>query len=99
MLDKRNFLCYNIQAIADVAHPVERHLAKVEVASSSLVIRSKQKSRKLTVRLFLFAFTFTMQKFNIETRCFQLKLKPKTPCYFYLLLHIGTAFDVCSEKL
>ena len=26
---------------ADVAHPVERHLAKVEVASSSLVIRSK----------------------------------------------------------
>ena len=27
-------------AVADVAHPVERHLAKVEVASSSLVIRS-----------------------------------------------------------
>ena len=27
---------------ADVAHPVERHLAKVEVASSSLVIRSKK---------------------------------------------------------
>ncbi len=26
--------------IADVAHLVERHLAKVEVASSSLVIRS-----------------------------------------------------------
>ena len=26
---------------ADVAHLVERHLAKVEVASSSLVIRSK----------------------------------------------------------
>ena len=29
---------------ADVAHLVERHLAKVEVASSSLVIRSKNKS-------------------------------------------------------
>ena len=28
---------------ADVAHLVERHLAKVEVASSSLVIRSKKK--------------------------------------------------------
>ena len=28
-------------ANADVAHLVERHLAKVEVASSSLVIRSK----------------------------------------------------------
>ncbi len=29
-------------AVADVAHLVERHLAKVEVASSSLVIRSKK---------------------------------------------------------
>ena len=29
---------------ADVAHLVERHLAKVEVASSSLVIRSKSKT-------------------------------------------------------
>ena len=28
---------------ASVAHLVERHLAKVEVASSSLVTRSKQK--------------------------------------------------------
>ena len=27
---------------AGVAHPVERHLAKVEVASSSLVARSKK---------------------------------------------------------
>ena len=27
---------------AGVAHPVERHLAKVEVASSRLVTRSKQ---------------------------------------------------------
>ena len=29
-------------ADAALAHPVERHLAKVEVASSSLVIRSKK---------------------------------------------------------
>ena len=29
-------------AVADVAHLVERHLAKVEVASSSLVIRSRK---------------------------------------------------------
>ena len=28
---------------AGVAHPVERHLAKVEVASSSLVTRSRKK--------------------------------------------------------
>ena len=33
-------LCYNISCSAGVAHPVERHLAKVEVASSSLVTRS-----------------------------------------------------------
>ena len=30
-------------AVADVAHLVERHLAKVEVASSSLVIRSSKR--------------------------------------------------------
>ena len=34
---------------AGVAHPVERHLAKVEVASSSLVTRSK-KARNVTTR-------------------------------------------------
>ncbi len=34
---------------ADVAHPVERHLAKVEVASSSLVIRSKGRLKVLSV--------------------------------------------------
>ncbi len=41
-LDKPLIKIYNIRVIflADVAHPVERHLAKVEVASSSLVIRS-----------------------------------------------------------
>ena len=31
----------HFKIFADLAHPVERHLAKVEVASSSLVIRSK----------------------------------------------------------
>ena len=31
---------------AGVAHPVERHLAKVEVASSSLVTRSKARNVK-----------------------------------------------------
>ena len=34
------FICIICLAFADVAHLVERHLAKVEVASSSLVIRS-----------------------------------------------------------
>ncbi len=32
---------------ADVAHLVERHLAKVEVASSSLVIRSRKKTKSV----------------------------------------------------
>ena len=32
---------------AGVAHPVERHLAKVEVASSSLVTRSKKDKERL----------------------------------------------------
>ncbi len=41
MLDK-SAMCANIYvADAALAHPVERHLAKVEVASSSLVGRSK----------------------------------------------------------
>ena len=43
---------------ADVAHLVERHLAKVEVASSSLVIRSK---RSFWAPLFLF-LTFVSRK-------------------------------------
>ena len=41
MLDK-SAICGIICTVADagIAHPVERHLAKVEVASSSLVARS-----------------------------------------------------------
>ena len=35
-----SIMCIILFAFADVAHLVERHLAKVEVASSSLVIRS-----------------------------------------------------------
>ena len=33
-------LIHPLQGFAGLAHPVERHLAKVEVASSSLVTRS-----------------------------------------------------------
>ena len=41
LLDK-SAICGRIHIVADaaLAHPVERHLAKVEVASSSLVSRS-----------------------------------------------------------
>ena len=41
-------------SVAGVAHPVERHLAKVEVASSSLVTRSKKKKTSQKAGLFLF---------------------------------------------
>ena len=41
-------------SVAGVAHPVERHLAKVEVASSSLVTRSKKKQQMRKHLLFLF---------------------------------------------
>ena len=42
-------------SVAGVAHLVERHLAKVEVASSSLVARSKEQIRKYL--LFFCAFS------------------------------------------
>ena len=38
--EKRGKIAF-VRTDAGVAHPVERHLAKVEVASSSLVARSK----------------------------------------------------------
>ncbi len=42
MLDKsENCGIIYLVPYAGIAHPVERHLAKVEVASSSLVARSK----------------------------------------------------------
>ena len=41
-------------SVAGVAHPVERHLAKVEVASSSLVTRSINKERPHNRVVFLY---------------------------------------------
>ena len=41
MLDRTGRSCYNTFCSAGLAHLVERHLAKVEVASSSLVARSR----------------------------------------------------------
>ena len=42
MLDRTGRSCYNTSCSAGLAHLVERHLAKVEVASSSLVARSRK---------------------------------------------------------
>ena len=39
-------------SVAGVAHPVERHLAKVEVASSSLVTRSIKNSDCFAIGVF-----------------------------------------------
>ena len=53
-------------SVAGVAHPVERHLAKVEVASSSLVTRSiKQDRFQREAVLFLLALT-AMTLLNIS---------------------------------
>ena len=52
VLTSAKLLCIINLAFADVAHPVERNLAKVEVASSSLVIRSKIKAPFLWCFLF-----------------------------------------------
>ena len=45
ILDKLPDFCYSLACSAGIAHLVERHLAKVEVASSSLVARSKKRNR------------------------------------------------------
>ncbi len=53
MLDKYE-KCAKINNVpcAGIAHPVERHLAKVEVASSSLVARSRKKTTAKAVVFF-----------------------------------------------
>ena len=50
---------------ASVAHLVERHLAKVEVASSSLVTRSKWKDTTYVVSFFL---NFRAQPLSLQGR-------------------------------
>ena len=52
---------------AGIAHPVERHLAKVEVASSSLVARSIEKAQCLALS-FLFRFNFASGYYGFPRR-------------------------------
>ena len=55
-------------SVAGVAHPVERHLAKVEVASSSLVTRSiKDRFRKEAV--FCFCKYFLGSNHSMRQSC------------------------------
>ena len=53
ILDNGHIMHYNNHCSAGVAHLVERDLAKVEVASSSLVARSKKKHHPNRVVFFL----------------------------------------------
>ena len=56
--------------LAGVAHPVERHLAKVEVASSSLVTRSiKEADANASASLFYFAVTGSKIKSDSPVDC------------------------------
>ena len=57
-------LCYNSPCSAGVAHPVERHLAKVEVASSSLVTRSIKEADAYASASFYFALTGAKKKYK-----------------------------------
>ena len=52
-LTNRHLTAIIIFVPAGVAHPVERHLAKVEVASSSLVTRSIKQMQVLHLLFFL----------------------------------------------
>ena len=58
-------------SVAGVAHPVARHLAKVEVASSSLVTRSiKRKTTRKCGLSFLWNSAGDMQFFqNVHFHC------------------------------
>ena len=75
-LDKTIGVCYYNKALADVAHLVERHLAKVEVASSSLVIRSIEKTRLSDRVFFVFLRCFLPQALGV---CGNIAWEPR-PC-------------------
>ena len=53
-LELKRFNSDGRHQLAGVAHPVERHLAKVEVASSSLVTRSRKRNPDAKASGFLF---------------------------------------------
>ena len=57
---------------ADVAHLVERHLAKVEVASSSLVIRSKKEVTFVYQKLLLFLSIAKAMAYHHALACISL---------------------------
>ena len=90
-------------AVADVAHPVERHLAKVEVASSSLVIRSIN-SLCLWQRLFLFlskySTTSKKKKKHLQKQVpFLELLAGLEPATCWLRISCSTNWATVAEKI
>ena len=81
-------------AVADVAHLVERHLAKVEVASSSLVIRSITASLK---RFFVFSGEVIHFSLTLSTFLFLKKKKPSKSDGFIFLLLFKCGKDICDS--
>ena len=67
---------------ADVAHLVERHLAKVEVAGSSPVIRSKKQSTENSVLCFLEQlnppFVRDKSALQVKSLCGEIRLRRDT---------------------
>ena len=69
--------CAIIPLGAGVAHPVERHLAKVEVASSSLVTRSK-KSKSVDLDFFIYRWLskyFVLKKHEFCDKLFEKEME------------------------
>ncbi len=96
VLDKRK-ICGTIYYVpcAGIAHPVERHLAKVEVASSSLVARSKKDSFLLKA---VFFYLFTLY---LKSSGFNIKISKSQTWRFYLYVLFIEAFvadDICADK-
>ena len=56
-------------SVAGVAHPVERHLAKVEVASSSLVTRSINAVSERKRRFFFLSTIFQQFLSSLDALC------------------------------
>ena len=73
-----------VETHADVAHLVERHLAKVEVASSSLVVRSK-----ISALLLQCAFVLSARRKSFE----------KTLCFVKKSLHFARDSDIILRHL
>ena len=68
---------------AGVAHPVERHLAKVEVASSSLVTRSIKEADACASASFYFALTGAKKKYKSPAEPCSAGRAPPSPYKVY----------------